>query len=80
MLSVRTLTFLPMTSLQLRRLEAEVRHNTRRGLSPKQQLEILDRRPGEAKRERARLQSLLSAEKPVQTSAKPVNVKGRKAK
>ena len=53
-----------MKTAQLRRIIAQANYNRRQGVSPQQQLLVLDSRPGQAKRERARLQKQIDAETP----------------
>jgi len=47
-----------------RRQEGEERNEAWRKLTPLQQLQVLDNRPGECKRQRGKIQQLLGFEKP----------------
>jgi hypothetical protein len=68
-----------MKTPHLRRIIAQTNQARRAGLSPHQQLQILDTRRGESKRERARLLAQISAGQSAQPTTKSVSKKERKA-
>ena len=54
-----------MKTPRQKQLDNSVRANARAGRSPREQLALLETRPGEAKRERTRLTAKLAPAKPV---------------